>query len=182
MISNGSYRDKPLTGAPTDAQNITAALTAAQFDITPASDVQSQNDLVNNVLKPFLNKVKEGDIVVIYYFGHGFSLGVDDFLVPTAESTVIDEADVYDHFLPERTVRYLASQRRPGIILLLLDACRVVTQFQNPGAAAPLVAQAVPGETDVSDYIVSFAAEYGASAYAPEQGAVSYYTDALAKD
>lgn len=163
------------------AVNIAAALKVANFTVTAAADVKTQGELVENVLKPFLNRVKEGDVVVIYYFGHGFSLGVDNFLVPIHESTAIDEADVYDHFLPERAIRTMAAQRRPGIVLLFLDACRVLVQFSNPGAPPPLVSQAVAGQPEQGDTIISFAADYGNKAYAPTKGVASFYTDALTK-
>jgi hypothetical protein len=181
VITNRGYLDKPLDSAPVDAQKISAALQAANFSVTPAVDVPDQTTLVNQVINPFLNNVKEGDVVVIYYFGHGFSHGADNFLVPTQESTTINEADLYDHFLPERAIRQLAETRHPGILMIFLDACRVVIQFNNPGVPSPLVSLAVAGQPDTGDEVVSFAADYGSMAYAPAQGTASYYTDALAK-
>jgi uncharacterized caspase-like protein len=179
VISNASYPDAPLAAAPVDAKQIQTALTQAQFDVTTTEDVSTQSDLVAKVLIPFLNRVKPGDIVAIYYFGHGFSHGVDNFLMPTGASTSIPEADIYDSFLPERAVRQLAAERQPGIVFLFLDACRVVIQFAAAGAPPPLVAQAPPSENAQSDFAISYAADYGDSAFAPTESDISYYTNAL---
>jgi hypothetical protein len=179
VISNAIYPAAPLTAAPIDQDAIKKALTQAQFDVTSAADVSTQTDLVSNVLIPFLNRVKVGDIVAIYYFGHGFSHGIDNFLMPVSASTSIAEADIYDVFLPERTIRQLAAERQPGIVFIFLDACRVVIQFANAGAPPQLVAQAPPSQNAQSDFAISYAADYGDSAFAPSETDISYYTNAL---
>lgn len=181
LIGNGSYPAAPLPAAPIDLPKMHDALSRAGFHVEAYSDAKTFAELVNDELVPFLNTVKPDDIVVIYYFGHGFAHGPDNFLVPVAASTSVNEADIYDVFLPERAIREMVAKRRPGIAFLFLDACRTTMQFQNPGAPPPLVAQAVPGAPPSGDMIVSFAAVYGSKAFAPEAGAASYYTDALAK-
>jgi len=179
VIGNAAYPDSPLPSAPLDVAKVRKILAALQFDVTAVADVNNWNELVNSDLVPFLNKVEEGDIVVIYYFGHGFSHGADNFLVPVKATTAIPEAKLYDVFLPERTIREMASERRPGMTLLFLDACRAVVQFTDAGAAPPLIAQAVPSENLPGDIIVSYASDYGHNAFAPQQGVASYFTDAL---
>jgi len=182
IISNSAYPTEGLPAGVDDAAKMTTALKAADFDVTAAPNELTQIDLVNKDLLPFLNRVKPGDIVVIYYFGHGFSHGADNFLVPVGASTSIPEEDIYDVFLPERAIRDMAAERQPGLVLLFLDACRVVIQFANAGAPAPLVAQAPPSQNQSTDIAVSYAADYGDSAYAPSKTAVSFYTNALSND
>jgi uncharacterized caspase-like protein len=182
VIGNAAYPDVPLPAASKDVANVANALVSAGFDVTSASDVQTQPEFVNNILIPFLNRVHEGDVVVIYYFGHGFAHGPDNFLAPTQASAAIAEADVYDNFLPERAIRELVAKRLPGLAFLFLDACRIVIQFKDAGAPPPLVALATPAQNDESNIVVSYAADYGNAAFAPAPDAISFYTEALVRE
>jgi uncharacterized caspase-like protein len=182
VIGNDEYSAEPLPAAPKDMANVTNALVAAGFDVTSAENVKTQSALVEEVLKPFLNRARAGDVIVVYYFGHGFAHNADNFLVPTQASTAVSEADIYDNFLPERAIRDLIKERQPGLAFLFLDACRLVIQFRDAGAPPPLVAQATPEQNDEGDIVVSYAADYGDAAFAPASNAVSYYTEALARE
>lgn len=182
VIGNAAYPSNPLPAAVTDAANVSNVLTAAGFDVESTKDVTTQNDLVEKALKPFLNRVRKGDVVVIYYFGHGFAHNADNFLVPTLASMSVSESEIYDAFLPERAIRDLLAERLPSVAFLFLDACRIVVQFKEAGAPPPLVAQAPAAVNDQSDIVVSYAADYGDAAFAPSSDAVSYYTNALVRN
>ena len=68
--------------------------------------------------------------MVFYFSGHGFNYGNENYLVPLGFPAHVSDIEVPVTFIPVTTVvQRIISEKRPGYLLLLLDACRTAAQF-----------------------------------------------------
>jgi uncharacterized caspase-like protein len=201
VIGNAFYEHfDELRGSQTDATEIFKLLNEkAKFDIVDVlHDVESRDALERNVVA-FTQKVRAGDLVLIYYSGHGFSHGGDNYLVPTKAPPSVRPADLDKAFPPESAIRrYITDNGKPAVVIVLLDACRtyagivsaVAPEYQPVAVAQPPEVAAGPpnAEAEVgllepsaitTDQLLGFAAAPGQSATGMPAGTPSPYTQAL---
>ena len=158
---------------------MTSTLQSLGFTVDLVQNTKTFNEFVNLHLVPFAAKIKEGDLVLFYFSGHGFGYGHTNYLVPTAAPASVEKRQLNATFLPESTIRSFLAEQNPGVLLVLLDACRnyagVVTDEQSLGTSKGLQAPLKVG----SDVLIGFAAAPGESAFGLQAGQTSHYTTAL---
>lgn len=85
-IANDTYRIKPLDGAPTeDAKQLIEFYNDNGFVIVPIENFRTQKDLLNKI-KPYEEKIKNADVLIVHYGGHGAILDENEkehYLLPT---------------------------------------------------------------------------------------------------
>ncbi|HEX5998042.1 MAG TPA: caspase family protein, partial [Hyphomicrobiaceae bacterium] len=181
VIGNGAYaKVGKLPNPPRDARAIEAMLRGAGFDA-----VQVQQDLgrdaMRRALRDFSEQVRNADIAVVFYAGHGIEVNGSNYLIPV-DAVLERDIDVEDEAVPlERVSQVLASAKR--LRLIILDACR-----DNP--FAPTMRRTLAGrsigrglaqvEVVSAETLIAFAAKAGSTA-ADGQGSNSPYTSALVK-
>ena len=122
VIGNSAYQNVvPLVNPSNDAKAIAATLTKAGFD-----SVDERLNLsgieTKRALREFGAKVRDADVAVIYYAGHGIELDGTNYLIPTdakleVDTDVLDEAFPLDRFV-------VAADPAKQLRLVILDACR----------------------------------------------------------
>ena len=122
VIGNSAYQHAtPLANPANDATSIAATLTKAGFDIVD-SKMNLTGIEMKRVLREFGAKVRDADVAVIYYAGHGIELEGANYLIPVDAKLEID-TDVLDEGFPlDRII--VAAEPAKQLRLVILDACR----------------------------------------------------------
>ena len=149
VIGNGDYAGMPgLPNGPRDATLVGAALGEAGFKVLEATDF-SRARLEARIaeFRQLSANAGPGAVSVIYYAGHGFSIG-DQSLLLAIDSRI--EGARVDGAVPLTTLLGAASANPRGSGVVIVDACRKLIEFQDlglsPGALAP---RGQPGNTFV---------------------------------
>jgi uncharacterized caspase-like protein len=181
VVGISAYEHAPrLANSVNDAASMTALFKNAGFDV-----VETRRDIgiveFRRAVREFSDKVRDSDIAVLYYAGHGIEVDGTNFLIP-ADAKLQSDFDIEDEALSlDRVLKSLDPAKR--LRLVILDACRenpfaksmrrtTGTRAVNRGLARV--------EPTSSDTLVAFAARAGAVA-ADGEGRNSPYTTALVK-
>src|SRR5262249_34240715 len=116
------YKNATKLPNPTkDAATVAEMFKKANFDVVEARRDLGINDM-KRALRDFADQVRDADIAVVYYAGHGIEVDGNNYLVPV--DAVLDrDTDVEDEALSlDRIVRTLDPAKR--LRLVILDACR----------------------------------------------------------
>lgn len=125
LIANEAYEHFGTLVTPSrDVRLLREALTTLGFEISEVRDATS--DRLRGALRRFAASVRPGDVAMIYYAGHGASVGGHSYLVPVDFNGTCDAS--FGGQLEERALsidELLADLAdRQGRNLLFFDACR----------------------------------------------------------
>lgn len=181
VIGNGAYSKVPkLTNPPNDAAAIEALLRAAGFDpVVRVADLGAAQ--MRRALRDFADEVRDADIAVVFYSGHGMEINGVNYLIPV-DAVLQRDIDVADETIPLDRINLILEPAK-RLRLVILDACR-----DNPFAHSmrrTLAGRAIgrglaPVEVTTTDTLFAYAAKAGSTA-ADGEGANSPYTSALIK-
>lgn len=133
VIGNNEYENVPkLRKATNDADAVSKELADVGFTVTTAKDIGRR--AMSRAVLEFEKHIREGDLALFYYAGHGFAVSGQNFLLPVdipsagpgEESLVRDEAFLAD----DLSIRFQRAGART--VVLVLDACRN-NPFELPG-------------------------------------------------
>lgn len=142
VIGNEEYTNlERLPSARTDAEGMRDRLTDLGFDVTFHLNVKSRGDFQSEVFRDFRRKIDEGDLVLFYFSGHGFSYGQHNYLVPTEMPLNINEEGVRMLAISVDSFESLVASHDPGLTMFFIDACRTLGGFVIKG----------PGDTNLVD-------------------------------
>jgi hypothetical protein len=198
VIGNADYSLHPkLPGATTDALEITARLKELKFHIGSPNELPLELKTraeFSKAIRDFSRTINEGDLVVFYFSGHGFSYGAHGFLAPTELPQCVRENKLPDVAFPLDSIKSLLESKNPGLLIMILDACRTFSSFvirpENPlpcssstessdadiNLAAGGLTQLGAGTGEVNS-IIAFATEPGKTATGSSvAGQMSRYT------
>ena len=82
VIGNSNYNQGFLPNPTKDADLIAQKLGEVGFDVTIKKNIKSV-DKMKESINNFVRKVKEDDIAVVYYAGHGVQCRGTNYLIPT---------------------------------------------------------------------------------------------------
>ncbi|MBB4263953.1 MULTISPECIES: caspase family protein [unclassified Bradyrhizobium] len=165
VIGNSAYKSVPkLSNPANDAALVGGMFKKAGFDwIDIRTDLNASE--MRKALRDFGGRVRDADVAVIYYAGHGIELDGANYLIPTdaaleTDSDVLDETVALDRAL-------FAVEPAKQLRLIILDACR-----DNPFAKSmkrTVAARAVGRglakiEPTSPNTMIAFAAKAGSTA------------------
>ena len=122
VVGNSNYQNvSTLTNPVNDATAIADMFKKAGFDA-----VESRRDLNNTemrrALRDFTEKVRDADIAVIYYAGHGIEVDGTNYLIPV-DAALARDTDAYDEAIAlDRILQAIEPAKQ--LRLVILDACR----------------------------------------------------------
>lgn len=166
VIGNSDYANlEPLPSATRDADRIADKLGQLGFKVTKVQNLTSVRQLEDEILPPFRKAIEPGDFVVVFFSGHGFTYGPNNFLAPTQMKALIKAQDLADTAIAVENLQDYLEKRTPGLLLLLIDACRTIGGFVisapgNSNAVAKGIAEPLRGARNVNT-MVGFAARPG---------------------
>jgi uncharacterized caspase-like protein len=122
VMGNSAYKSVPRLANPAnDAALVGGMFKKAGFDLI---DVRTDLNGVEmrKALREFGSRVRDAEVAVIYYAGHGIELDGTNYLIPTdaaleTDSDVLDETVALDRAL-------FAVEPAKQLRLVILDACR----------------------------------------------------------
>lgn len=147
-----------------DADLVSTALAGLQFKVSRVPEEKTSYDDLLLAIKQFRDNLKPGDLALVYYSGHGMEIGGDNYLVPSGAPLVHPSLAGYTYVGLDHLRREL-EEASPGLVLILLDACRTNPFAGQTPPPPPLAAQPeLPADPDDPDD--AFAPPIGASAAA----------------
>src|SRR5579871_4618633 len=80
IIGNQSYTKQPLTNSVNDANDLDKALRTIGFDIELGIDCTL--DEMTGLIDTFTDQIKDQDLVLFYFAGHGVQFQGENYLLP----------------------------------------------------------------------------------------------------
>jgi hypothetical protein len=122
VIGNSAYiKAASLPNPKNDALAMADLLRRASFDVV---DVKTDLgvDGMRRALRDFSEQVRDADMALVFYAGHGMEMNGVNYLIPV-DATLARDVDVEDEAVPlDRVIRTIERVRR--LQLVILDACR----------------------------------------------------------
>ncbi|MBR1170082.1 caspase family protein [Bradyrhizobium sp. DASA03005] len=122
VMGNSAYTNVARLANPAnDAALVGGMFRKAGFDIV---DIKLDLNVVDmrKALREFGSKVRDADVAVVYYAGHGIELDGTNYLIPT-DAALETDTDVLDEAFPLDRVLF-AVEPAKQLRLVILDACR----------------------------------------------------------
>ena len=136
VVGNARYaRLGALPGARVDALQMEARLHELGFQVTRCMDIASVAQFEDDILPAFRRQVRAGDLVLFYFSGHGFSQGPDSYLAVTGMDLRVAAADLGEVAIAVEALATYLSRPAPGLVLMVIDACRSIGGFSIVDAA-----------------------------------------------
>ncbi len=162
VVGNARYaRLGALPGALADALQMEARLHELGFQVTRCTDVASVAQFEDDILPAFRRQVRAGDLVLFYFSGHGFSHGPDSYLAVTDMDLRVAAADLGEVAIAVESLATYLSRPAPGLVLMVLDACRGIGGFSIIDVAVrDPVLKGAPAARPMHDARVNLLAAY----------------------
>ncbi|WP_318012146.1 caspase family protein [Mesorhizobium sp. CA14] len=121
VIGNSQYREIPALKNPDkDAEDVSKTFRLAGFEVFAAKDLTKLQ--FEEKFRNYLAAADGADLAVVYYSGHGFQIGGENFLIPV-DASLKDAADMEVQAIKvDDILRQLRS--RSKVQMIILDACR----------------------------------------------------------
>jgi uncharacterized caspase-like protein len=165
VIGNSGYQNAPLLPNPAnDAAAITATLKAAGFDVVDSRLNLAATDM-RRALREFADQVRDADIALVYYAGHGIEIDGTNYLIPT-DARLERDTDIYDEaFSLDRVLLAIEPARQLRVVIV--DACRnnpFADSMKRTVASRSISRGLARVEPTVSNTLIAFAAKAGLTA------------------
>lgn len=174
VIGNSEYDaldDVPSSSV--DATRMSELLTRLGFSVTRAS-FQNVPQLERDHLVEFKRKIRDGDLIVVFFSGHGFSFRGYNYLAATELSQPATPAALSRSAVAVENLQDFFSCHAgalacesPGLVLFLVDACRSITEIELQEPGQPQVLKGGSTYTkpvSATNLLVGYAAERGKTA------------------
>ncbi|TKB30792.1 MAG: peptidase C14 caspase catalytic subunit p20, partial [Mesorhizobium sp.] len=166
VIGNSEYRQFPALKNPAkDAEDVSKTFRLAGFEVFVASDLTKLQ--FEEQFRSYLAAADGAELAVVYYSGHGFQIGGENFLIPV-DASLKQAADIEVQAIKLNDVlEQLRSKSK--IQVIILDACRN-NPFprKNYWLRDQLITAGNTGLAQVRsslNTLIAFATEPGAAAY-----------------
>lgn len=165
VVGNSSYQNAPLLPNPAnDAAAIAATLKGAGFDVVESRLNLTATDM-RRTLRDFADQVRDADIAVVYYAGHGIEIDGTNYLIPT-DARLERDTDIYDEaFSLDRVLLAIEPARQLRVVIV--DACRnnpFADSMKRTVASRAISRGLARVEPAMSNTLIAFAAKAGLTA------------------
>ena len=120
VVGNNAYQAQGvLSNAVNDARAVANSLTEVGFSVTKLEDVTRSR--LTSALGDFSRSLRDDDVVLFYFAGHGVQVDQDNYLLPTDYTGQTEMALRLDAI---RAVDVQEMLRSARVAMLVFDACR----------------------------------------------------------
>jgi membrane-associated protease RseP (regulator of RpoE activity) len=181
VIGNSAYQNVPFLPSPVnDAADLSASLRRLGFDVKTMSN--ARYDDMRQALVDFDQQARGAEFAVIFFAGHGFQIGGENWLIPVDAQLAIDLDVVNETIGLNSLTRAVSNATKLGLVIL--DASRddpFRTKMQSTNL--PRAVERGLSRVESSDNVlVVYAARDGTTAAdASGPGRYSPYTSSLLK-
>jgi hypothetical protein len=169
VIGNSHYHDGTDISGVNNADAMTEVLEDLNFQVISHKDADV--DTMRQALMDLPGQIEDATMVVVFYSGHGFHHGAENFLVPVGGGTTSDDSIALGKILDA-----VGSAPAAAAKLVILDACR-----NNPAIGADQQGFTEPPAIRDRLLLLAFAASFGQTATAGGDKDRSPYTMALVR-
>lgn len=138
VIGNGDYKNVPAaTQATASARAMARALTASQFQVAPAINVEAE--ALGREISQFLQKLQPNDVAVFYFAGYAVQDMGENYLLPVGYAPASTDGIEYQSYSLKRLVRYLETKKLATGIVIVEQApgnAAIEKKFPEPGLAS----------------------------------------------
>src|SRR6266481_1656452 len=122
VIGNSDYQKvESLSNAARDADAMSEMFKSAGFNVVEFRRDLGVNDM-RRALRDFSDDVRDADVAIVYYAGHGMEIEGTNYLIPV-DATLERDIDAFDEAIPlDRVLTVIEPARQ--LRLIILDACR----------------------------------------------------------
>ena len=165
VIGNSAYEQVPqLPNPANDARAMAEMFKKSGFDtVTLKLNVKASE--MRRALRDFVDMVRDADLAIIYYAGHGLEIDGSNYLVPV-DAVLERDIDAYDEAIPlDRLLAVVEPAKK--LRMVILDACRdnpFSKRMKRPVASRSLQRGLVMIEPNSPNTLVAFAAKAGSTA------------------
>jgi hypothetical protein len=121
VIGNNKYAYAPLDNAINDARGLRERLKQLGFDVVYREDATRRE--MNEALREFSGKLRNAEVALVFFAGHGMQYRGQNYLIPT-DASLVDEADIESEGFGVNLLLTRLAQGGAGHSFLFLDACR----------------------------------------------------------
>ncbi|NBB31507.1 SUMF1/EgtB/PvdO family nonheme iron enzyme [Cellulophaga sp. BC115SP] len=133
VIGIKKYRNlPPLKNTLNDANDMARELSASGFEVILKEDLDKS--MFNEALEKFGQKLKNNNVGLLYYSGHGIQYNGETYLIPT-NAVIKDSSDVDANCIRLSDILEIMSKSHVEISLVISDACRNTPKFKNSATA-----------------------------------------------
>ena len=159
VIGNANYPGHKLANPVHDAEDVSAALERVGFTVSLGKDL-SKRAMQDQVAK-FLGSLRDGDVALFYYSGHGMEVDGENLLVPTDFPQAMPQPkEAKAASFPLEDVQRSLERSKAQLSIVVMDACRSNPYRRNTRAWDQGLA---PVDAGLGSYI-AFAASPGQTA------------------
>lgn len=138
VIGNGDYKNVPAAAQATaSARAMARALTASQFQVAPAINVEAE--ALGREISRFLQELQPNDVAVFYFAGYAVQDMGENYLLPVGYAPSSTDGIEYQSYSVKRLVRYLETKKLATGIVILDQApgnAALEKKFPEPGLAS----------------------------------------------
>jgi len=181
VIGNSAYQNvNRLTNPANDSAAIATTFKNAGFDV-----VELKRDLavaeMRRALRDFSDTVRDADVAIVYYAGHGIEIDGTNYIIPT-DAVLERDIDAFDEAIPlDRILTVIEPARK--LRLVILDACRdnPFSRSMKRAIGSRAIGRGLAKvEPESPNTLIAFAAKAGSTA-SDGENANSPFTAALIK-
>ena len=181
VLGNSAYQNvNRLANPANDSGAISETLKSAGFDVVDLKRDLKVADM-RRALRDFSDKVRDADVAVVYYAGHGMEIDGTNYVIPV-DAVLERDIDAYDEAIPLDRILTVIEPAKT-LRLVILDACRdnpfsqTMKRTIGSRAIGRGLAKVEPGSPNT---LIAFAARAGSTA-SDGDGKNSPFTTALIK-
>src|SRR5258708_21838685 len=180
-IGNSAYQNVSRLANPgNDSEAMSATFKNAGFDVVDLKRDLNANAM-RRALRDFSDNVRDADIAIVYYAGHGIEIDGTNYLIPI-DAVLERDIDAFDEAIPlDRILTVIEPAKQ--LRLIILDACRdnPFNQTMKRTIGSRAVGRGLAKVEPTSpNTLIAFAAKAGSTAYDGDNQS-SPFTAALVK-
>jgi formylglycine-generating enzyme required for sulfatase activity len=165
VIGNSAYQRVPVLANPAkDADDMSEMFRKAGFTVVLAKHNLGATEM-RRALRDFSDEVRDADVAIVYYAGHGMEIEGTNYLIPV-DALLERDIDAFDEAIPlDRLLTVIEPAKQ--LRLVILDACRdnpFNKVMKHSVAARAVVRGLAKVEPNSPNTMVAFAAKAGSTA------------------
>jgi uncharacterized caspase-like protein len=126
LIGNNKYEQKEnlLLHCVNDADDLTVELEKINFHVITKHNLTKKD--MHTAIKQFKDLVKDGDLVVFFFSGHGRHVNGANYMIPIDDKEITTNEDVVDNAINlDILLERFSDKNSSYATIFILDCCRV---------------------------------------------------------
>lgn len=162
---NNYEKFPPLANPHRDVATLSGALSQIGFDVTAERDLDLKG--YNTAFGRFLDKVSAGDIVLVFFAGHGVGFQTGNYLMPRDAPVTDQEQTLQKLSISEFDLIKGVQQRGAKLTMIVLDSCRdnpIAELAKRSGRRSGVLAQGLTQPERIDGVVSIYSAGLGQQA------------------